>query len=107
MKARYPTPMWRWTLVALLLLILTALAVNWALLLQISQDAAHLPDEGTRVGGLPCAALPTRFVLGEPECAQKLLEAMNVTNVQVLSKRSRLSPPGDEMRSAGGAGGSG
>lgn len=32
---------------------------------------------------LPCAALPTRFVATEPVCAQKLIEAMNVTKVRI------------------------
>lgn len=34
---------------------------------------------------LPCGAVPTRFVMEEPECADKLLRSMNVTNVHVLS----------------------
>jgi len=33
---------------------------------------------------LPCGAIPTRFVIDEPECADKLLRSMNVTNVRVL-----------------------
>jgi hypothetical protein len=30
-----------------------------------------------------CTALPTRFVLQDPECAQKLLDAMNVSSVRI------------------------
>ena len=33
---------------------------------------------------LPCQAVPIRFVIDEPECADKLLRSMNVTNVHVL-----------------------
>ena len=35
---------------------------------------------------LPCAAIPTRYVLEYPECADKLLRAMNVTNVRILPR---------------------
>ena len=33
---------------------------------------------------LPCGAVPTRFVIEEPECANKLLKSMNITNVHIL-----------------------
>lgn len=33
---------------------------------------------------LPCRAVPTRFVMEEPECANKLLRSMNITNVRIL-----------------------
>ena len=33
---------------------------------------------------LPCQAVPIRFVIEEPECANKLLRSMNVTNVHIL-----------------------
>ncbi len=80
------TPMWRWAHAALLLLILIALVVDWALLLRLNENVARLADDGIRPDALSCAALPTRFVLDSPECAQKLLEAMNVTNVRVLAR---------------------
>jgi hypothetical protein len=35
-------------------------------------------------GPLPCRAVPTQFVIEEPECADKLLKSMNVTNVYIL-----------------------
>ena len=35
---------------------------------------------------LPCQALPIRFVMEEPECADKLLRSMNVSNVRVLPR---------------------
>ena len=35
---------------------------------------------------LPCEAIPVRFVLDEPECADKLLRAMNLTNVRVSAR---------------------
>jgi len=38
---------------------------------------------------LPCQALPIRFVMDEPECADKLLRSMNVSNVRVLTGEFR------------------
>jgi hypothetical protein len=35
--------------------------------------------------GLPCESIPIRFVHAEPRCANALLEAMNVTNVQIIA----------------------
>ena len=34
---------------------------------------------------LPCAAIPTRYVMEYPDCADKLLRVMNVTNVRIRS----------------------
>ena len=85
---------WRWALAVLLLLILIALAADWVLLLQLHDDIACLADDRARKDTLPCAALPTRFVLESPDCAQKLLDSMNVTNVRVLPRGSSpLSSP--------------
>lgn len=33
---------------------------------------------------LPCGAIPTRFVMEEPECTDTLLRLMNGTNVHVV-----------------------
>jgi hypothetical protein len=44
---------------------------------------------------LPCPAIPTRFVLEEPACAQKLLESMNVTNVHIREVQAPIA--GDKM----------
>ena len=37
---------------------------------------------------LPCGAIPIGFVMEEPECADKLLRSMNVTNVRILSPKT-------------------
>ena len=39
---------------------------------------------------LPCGALPMRLIHDDPACANKLLQVMNVTNVRILPKGSRL-----------------
>ena len=33
----------------------------------------------------PCLAIPTKFILQEPECVEKLIQAANVSNVRVIS----------------------
>lgn len=91
MKSHQLTQTWRWAVAALLALILIALAVDWVLLLRLKEDVARLADDRIRKDALPCAALPTRFVLYEPVCAQKLLDAMNVSEVRV---RSANTTPG-------------
>ena len=83
MKGNDLALIWRWALTALILLILIALAVDGALLLRLNDEIACLTDNRTHRGALPCAALPTRFLLESPHCAQKLLDSMNVTNVRI------------------------
>jgi hypothetical protein len=39
----------------------------------------------------PWLAIPTRFILQEPECAEKLLRAANVSGVQIVSNVTKLS----------------
>ena len=85
MKAEYLAPMWRWSLAALLLLILIALLVTWMQLRSLDHNITRLLEEDITKYRLPCAAIPTRLVLDSPECAQKLLDSMNVVNVRVTS----------------------
>lgn len=33
---------------------------------------------------LPCQAVPIRFVMDEPECVDKLLRSMNVSNIHIV-----------------------
>ena len=40
---------------------------------------------------LPCQAIPTRYVLEYPECADKLLRVMNITNVHIASAENLSS----------------
>ncbi|MCK4342529.1 MAG: hypothetical protein KAY37_12490 [Phycisphaerae bacterium] len=92
MKRHDLAPMWRWALAALLVLVLISQAVEWTLLLRFNEDVTRLTDDRARKGTLPCAALPTRFVLESPECAQKLLDAMNVSNVRVVPRTTDTPP---------------
>ena len=57
-------------------------AINVALTLRLhSIEICRFP-RAVR-GPLPCAALPTEYIMQYPECADHLLQAMNVTNVRI------------------------
>jgi hypothetical protein len=90
MKSNLRTATSRRVQMSVRLLILIALVVNAVMLMRIHHELAGPQDRPASPGGLPCAALPTRFVLESPECAQKLLEAMNVTNVRVHEANTSL-----------------
>ena len=91
MKTECLAPRWRWSLAAMLLLILIALIAVWMQLLSQNQDVACLLEEDIQNDKLPCAAIPTRFVLDSPECAQKLLDSMNVANLHITSGSKNAS----------------
>ena len=74
----------------LLFLILLGSAANILLTLELRRHVASFPPVKQQRSDLPCAAIPTRLILEDPECAQKLLTVMNVTNVRVVSNLSRF-----------------
>ena len=63
----------RWVMV-LLTLVLAALIVNAVIMLRLVRARASKP----------CLAIPTRFILEYPECAEKLVQAANVSNVRIV-----------------------
>ena len=65
-------------------ILLLLLAANALILAKIANTLEALPGQPTG-WSLPCPAIPTRLILEDPVCAQKLLEVMNVTNVRVRS----------------------
>ena len=90
---------WKWTAAFVALaVILCGVAANVALTLHVQSECTTLQDETpkddqVRRPALPCAAIPTRFVSEQPDCVNRLLEAMNVTNLRIvsnLSQRPRL-----------------
>jgi hypothetical protein len=72
-----------YAILALLVLTLLGLLVNSLLTAHVNAKLEAMAMSRGGSSALPCAAVPTRFVLEEPACAQKLLESMNVTNVRV------------------------
>ena len=80
----------KWIIFGVLqMLILIGVYVDVALSLKLSAKMDALVSLKNR-RSLPCESIPIRFVLDDSVCADKLLLAMNVTNVRVLAKGSRL-----------------
>ena len=67
----------KWVMV-LLVLVLVALIVNAVVMFRFARPRASKP----------CLAIPTRFILEYLECAEKLVEAANVSNVRIVSHRT-------------------
>ncbi len=74
--------------------ILTGLVVNIFLTLGLREVEVCEPPEYP-ASPLPCAAVPTCFVMEHPECADHLLRAMNITNVRI--QRYNGTIPGQEI----------
>lgn len=71
----------RWVMV-LLVLLLAALIANAAIMLK-------------SVRSRPCLAIPTRFVLEYPDCAEKLVQVANVSGVRIVSNVRLASKPAE------------
>ena len=63
-------------LIVLLLLVLVGATANVLVTLKSRSSQSCS-------AALPCAAIPTRFVMEHPDCADKLLRSMNVTKVRI------------------------
>lgn len=95
MKSSLRTATGRRVNMSVRLLLLIALVVNAVMLMRVHHALTRLDDPPASPASLPCAAVPTRFVMESPECAQLLLEAMNVTNVRVYSANATRKHPGE------------
>ena len=62
------------------MLILIAVTVNIVLTLGLMLSGARCKPAGS---ALPCGAVPIGFVAEYPECADRLVESMNITNVHI------------------------
>jgi len=82
------------------LVILLVSIVDVLCILRLSAEAKSTITEIQTRKVLPCAAIPTRHILQEPERANKLLQAMNMTNVRVLPRGS-LAPGVDGQKRVG------
>ena len=94
MKSDQRNRAYRYVVVTLLVLIVLGLFVNTLLTVLVRGDLDALTTKRGGSAGLPCPALPTRFVLEEPAGTQKLLESMSVTNVRVTAVRKAPPPSG-------------
>lgn len=85
-------------LLIIVLLLVLALTITELFLLALSvEHAGDSPYPAAAPPSLPCAAIPTQFMMQDPACAQKLLEAMNVTKFQILTNASQLPEPDPVM----------
>ena len=70
----------------LMIFVIILLVIN---ILLTAQGLKSLKSCQSQKESLPCQALPIRFVIDEPECADKLLRSMNVSNVRVKSYEAK------------------
>jgi hypothetical protein len=74
----------KWVLLGILqALIFFSVVADLVLSLTLWAQVHTLQGTPTARRSLPCEAIPVRFVLEDPVCADKLLRAMNVTNVRI------------------------
>jgi len=64
-------------------LLAVSLVINLMLALVLLHRVETPPVTTEVARPLSCAAIPTKLILEDPECADKLLRTMNVTNVRV------------------------
>ena len=69
----------------LVVCIIVLLVVNLLLTTKVALSEERLKP--CQRESLPCQAVPIRFVMDEPGCADKLLRSMNVTDVRILSSK--------------------
>jgi len=79
-------------LMILVICIVGLLVANVLVVAKLALGLERLKSCQHRRESLPCQAVPTRFVIEEPECANKLLRSMNVTNVRIFPVDALDSP---------------
>ena len=72
-----------WMAITLFLMIVIGLAINIFMTIRMSAVIDDLRTRSVGTSRLPCPAVPARLILEDPNCAQKLLHSMNVTNVRI------------------------
>jgi len=69
----------------LMVCILVLVIINLTMTIRLAVDTRMSAVRVVKQPLVPCGAIPTRFMMEEPECAERLLRSMNVTNVHVVS----------------------
>ena len=70
------------------LLIVILLIANLVVSVWIVYEIGKSCQYSAKTKSLPCESMPIKFALENPDCANKLLDVMNVTNVKILPKNS-------------------
>ncbi len=84
----------RWAFcITLLILILVGTLVQAVLTVRLTAGLAASAVSRQAPQALPCGAIPTKLILEDPVCADKLLRAMNVTDVRILPRHAVTSGP--------------
>ena len=78
--------------IAVTICILVLLVINMVMMAKLLMNIQQSPLYSEHHDALPCRALPARFVIEEPECADKLLRLMNITNIHILTAEN-FDPP--------------
>ena len=78
-------PVWQ---VVLLVCILGLVLVNFLIAIRLASKIDQIQQCSEKRKSLPCEAIPIKFAMEEPQCANKLLRAMNVTNVNFLPDKA-------------------
>lgn len=74
-------PNWR---VAGTICIFVLLVINIVMTAKLLMNMPESSQDSGQRDVLPCRALPAQFVIEEPDCTDKLLKLMNITNVHIL-----------------------
>ena len=69
---------------AVLIAFVVLMAANMLVLVKIMGALMEFSSLHQKGQSIPCPAIPTRLILEDPICAQKLLDSMNVANVRIL-----------------------
>ena len=78
---RRKKPVWR---VVLLVCILGLVSANLLITMRLALKIDQIQQCSQKRKSLPCEAIPIKFAMEEPRCANRLFRAMNVTNVHIL-----------------------
>jgi len=84
-----------WSL-GLILCILVLLMINVVMTMKLSMNIQKSQPGSVQREPLSCEAIPVRFVIEEPECTNRLLRSMNITNVSILPAAASNSVWDDE-----------
>ena len=78
----------KYSYVIVVICLIIVMTANLMMTIKISQDIKAIRTTPPKMRSLACEAIPIRFAMKHPNCANELLYYMNVTNVQFLPRSS-------------------
>jgi len=79
-----------WVGVVMLFLMFVLIVSNLRMSFEVRRQLDSLAEQRLGKTCLPLPSIPLRLIHEDPACAQRVLEAMNVTNVRVLGNAAQL-----------------